>query len=339
MAQAQSQFVSEANLLDAVLERRDFTDLEKLALDLNGDGVVDVADLIYHLIFNAHLAPSVAFESFTSKAFEGDATLTIPLVFSKALESPVTLTYAIDGSVSVGADGDCTIAGYDTGAGEGVIAVAAGATGAAIQIQMRDDAIFGEGIETLQLSLRGGDPSTYYLGALQTHLVYLDDNDSVWKAGLDLPESGYIEFTLEMTQNAGAFSGRVVSDGGLIPAPEEGDDHSSGSDGWMAAMAASENGIRIEVGPLPVDPSQSFFEIPYSRYFVLDVTPGVTNYAFDPNRVFAGEASQVLLPVRSRLGPAWAARAFLRRESAGTFAMMRQANDVVSEEAHLADAP
>jgi hypothetical protein len=65
----------------------------------------------------------------------------------------------------------------------------------------------------------------------------------------------------------------------------------------------------------------------------------MTNYAFDPNRVFAGEASQVLVPARSRLGPAWAARAFLRRESVGTFAMMRQANDVVSEEANLADAP
>jgi hypothetical protein len=336
-AHAQSQFVNEANLLDAVLERREFWPIERLALDLNGDGIVDVADLVYHLVFYSHLAPSVAFDSFTSRTFEADTALTIPLAFSKAFAAPVTLSYTVSGTATIGAD--CTIAGYDTGADRGTITADPGATSAAITIQILDDAVFGEGIETLQFTLTGGDPESYYLGALQTHLVYLDDNDSVWKAGLHLPEAGYIEFSMEITQDQGAFSGRVLSDGGLISAPEESDPNRSGTDGWMAVMAASGNGIRIEVGPLPVDPSQSFFEIHYNRYFVLDVAPGVTNYAYDPNRVFAGEASQVLVPVRSRLGPAWTARSFLRRESAGTFAMMRHANDVVLEEAHLADAP
>jgi hypothetical protein len=67
LAQAQSQFVNETSLLDAVLERRSFTILERLALDLNRDGVVDVADLVYHLIFNAHLAPSQGRAVLTSR--------------------------------------------------------------------------------------------------------------------------------------------------------------------------------------------------------------------------------------------------------------------------------
>lgn len=339
VAQAQSQFVSEANLLDAVLERREFNVQERLALDLNQDGAVNVADLVFHLVFNSHLAPSVAFESFTSRAYESDSFLTVPIIFSKALTAPTVIAYEVSGTATLGSVGDCVIPGYDSVAAEGTIAAEAGAIGASIQIQVQDDAVFGEGVETLQLTLHGGSPDTYYLGALQTHLVYLDDTDGVWTAGLDLPEAGYIEFALEMTQDHGSFSGRVLSDSGVIPRPQEGDPNNSGPDGWGVAVAASGNAIRVEIGPLPIDPSQSFFEIHYNRYFVLEVKPGLANYVFDPNRLFAGQAQQSLVPVRSRLGPPWDARAYLRRESIGTFALMRQANEVMAEEATLADAP
>lgn len=336
LAQAQSQFVSESNLLDAVLERRTFTAVEQLALDLNDDDVVDVADLVYHLIFTSHIAPSVAFESFTSRAFEGDTTIVVPLVFSKALPAPLSVTYTVSGTAAVGAEGDCTIVGLNGGMGS--IAVEAGETGAAIEILVRDDAVFGEEVETLQLTLSGGGPDTYYLGALQTHLIYLDDNDGVWTAGVELNEGGYVGLSIELTQYEGVYTGRIVSNHGAIPMPEAGDANRSGEDGWRAEIAASGNALRIEVGPIPLAPSLSFFAIHYNRYLVLEVKPGLSNYAFDPNRVFAGTARQVLEPVRSRLGAAWTERQYLRRESEGTFGMMRQSRDIMSKEATLAAA-
>jgi hypothetical protein len=339
LAQAQSQFVNETSLLDAVLERRSFTILERLALDLNRDGVVDVADLVYHLIFNAHLAPSVAFESYISRVNEGDTTFVVPIVFSKAFEFPATLTFEVSGTVTLGAGGDCTISGYNAGTGQGSISIEAGATGAAIEIQVHDDALFGEGIETLQLTLKGGSPDTYFLGALQTHLVYLDDNDGVWTAGLELADAGYLAITLELTQHGGAYTGRVISDNGLIPVPEAADPNRSGDDGWRADIAASATALRIEIGPIPLAPSLSFFSMHYNRYLVLEVKPGIANYRFDPDRVFAGEARQVLEPVRSRLGPVWTERDYLRRETKGSFAMMRQAGEVMEEETTLAPAP
>jgi len=342
VARAQGQLVREENILDGILERRDFEPIELNALDVNRDGVLDVADLTFHLLRNAHLVPSVAFEKYTSRVCEGDAALTIPLVFSKDFEAPVTITYTLTGTAAHGpssAGGDFTITGYDGATGEGAIAVEAGESTAFLELTIHDDGLLDENMETVTLTLSGGDAQTYYLGGLQTHVIYLDDNDGVWRAGLELPDGpGYVAFDIEMAQENGVFTGRVLADNGVIPTPEEDDPNRDGDDGWQADVVGSSDAIRIEIGPIPVASSLSVFDMHYSRYFVLEAKPGQINYVFDAQQMFSGQATQVLEPVRGRLGPVWEERSYLRREATGTFAMARHPSDVMAEEVTLSDA-
>lgn len=341
-AQAQPQLISEQNIIDAILERRQFEPIELKALDLNRDGVVDVADLTFHILRNAHLVPSVSFESHTATISEADGVVFLPLAFTKAFEAPATITYTLNGTATYGsasAGGDYMIAGYNPTTGEGTVSLGTGETAAYLEVAICDDTLLGEDMETVQLTLAGGSAQTYYLGAMQSHILYIDDNDGIWTAGLDLPEgSGYLSFDIEMIQKDGAFSGRLLADNSLVPMPEEDDPNCSGDDGWVADIFASTDAIRVEIGPIPVAPSLSFFQVHYSRYFILEAKPGQANYAFDPKRVFAGSATQILEPVRSRLGPVWQERSYLRREATGTFVMMRHTTDVVTEEVSLVDA-
>lgn len=342
-AQAASQLLSEENLLDAILGRRTFEPVEQQALDLNHDGVVDIADLTFFLLRSAHLVPSVAFEAGTSKVFEGNKTVVVPLVFTKAFEAPVTLTYSLSGTATAGpkgAGGDFDVSGYDPVSNVGQISVSPGDTSAAIQVTIYDDGLLSENVETIHFTLLGGSLQTYFLGALQSHDLYIEDNDGVWTAGLEFADSsGYLAYNIELIQEDGQFTGRVLADDGVVPMPEEDDANRSGEDGWKASVIGSQNAVRIEAGPIPVADSLSFFQMHYARYFVLDVRPGQSNYQFNADRLFSGQATQILEPLRSRLGPVWPERAYLRRESTGTFGMIRHAEPVSTEEVSLEDAP
>jgi len=338
---AQSQLLSEQNLVDGVLGRRTFEPVERSALDLNGDGVLDVADLAFYLLSNAHLVPSVSFETRVSKSCEGDTGIVVPIVFTKPFESPVTLTYSVSGTATPGpknAGGDFLIAGYDATTGIGTIPLNAGATQAAIEVIVHDDALL-ENTESINLTLTGGSLQTYFLGSEQGHTLYLDDNDGIWTSVLELPDGpGYPSFDLEMIQEDGAFTARVLADKGLVPAPEPNDPNRSGEDGWGASVFASADGIRIEAGPIPLASTLSVLGVSYSRYFVLEVKPGTASYLFDPQRRFVGAAKQILEPVRGRLGPVWQERRYLRRESSGVFSMAKHPSPVAVEEAPLANA-
>lgn len=338
---AQSQLLSEENLRDGVLGRKEFEVVERNALDLNRDGVLDVADLTFFLYGNSGRVPSVSFGQHVIKACEGDMGVLVPIVFTKTFESPATLTYSLGGTATLGAKdagGDFLIAGYDSGTGVGTIHVNAGDSEASIQITLYDDGLL-ENSETISLTLTGGGLDSYFLGSPQTVNIYFDDNDGVWTTVLDLPDGpGYSSFEIEMVQEEGQFSARVLADTGLIPAPETNDPNASGEDGWGASVYASANAMRIEAGPIPIASTLSVFAIPYSRYFILEVKPGLTNYVFEPQRRFSGAATQILEPTRGRLGPAWEERSYLRREASGIFSMEKHLSAVVMEEVPLADA-
>ena len=341
-ALAQGQLVSEQNIADAILGRQEFLPVELNSLDLNRDGVVDIADLTFFQFRNANIVPSVSFDGLSSKAFEGDQKTAVRLVFTKAFESPQTITYTVGGTATYGSKsqgGDYTISGYDPVANAGTVNVNAGDTEAYIPITIEDDAVFNEGIESIAFHLTGGSTQTYFLGAQQTHTFFIDDNDSVWVALFQFPDgSGTESLRLEITQEAGVFSGRILSDAGLIPRPIATDPNASGNDGWQAEFHVGTNALRIEIGPIPVDRSLSFFDTHRSRYYAMDIGPGLGEYLYTPTSVMSGSVKETLQAVSSRLGPVWQKRRFLGRESVGTVVLRRQASSAVIEEVPLTDA-
>ena len=341
-AAAQSQLVTEQNLGDAILERQDFVPIELDSLDINRDGTVNIADLTYFVFLNAGLVPSVSFDGYTSKAYEGDGIVGLRLVFTKPLESAQTLVYSVGGTATYGPKaegGDYTVAGYDPAANEGTIDVNAGDTEANLEMTIHDDALFGEGVETVTFQLTGGSTQTYFLGINQSHIFYVEDNDAAWTAGLVFPQgSGYESFDLEITQEEGVFSARVRSDGALIATPEPGDPKSSGVDGWDARCYTGTRALRIEIGPLPVEPGLSFFDCHRIRSYVIEIGPGLGEYRYDPRREFTGIASEALVPVKERLGAMDHRRRHLRREQTGAVVLSRHPSKVTVEEVELQHA-
>jgi len=338
----QTQAITEQNITDAILGRRPFSAEELNSFDLNRDGVVDVADLAYHKVHNAEVVPSVSFAEPDTNACEDVGAIGIRLVFTKEFEAPVTLSYTLSGTATYGPKsqgGDYTVSGYDAGTGAGAIQVSAGDDEAFIAVTIQDDALFDENMETVTFLITGGDAQSYFLGAQQSHTLYIDDNDAVWTAGLQFPEGGgYASLRMEITQEDGAFTGRALSDGTLIPAPEPGDPNGSGEDGWEATFYSGSQTLRVEIGPIPVDKSLSFFDTYRSRYYVMQIGPGLGAYQYDPHAVFSGVVTETLVPVQSRLGPEWPRRSYLKRESTGTVALVKQPSEAIVEEVTLQDA-
>jgi hypothetical protein len=340
--QARGQLISEKNLTDAVLERQQFLPIELDALDLNSDGVVNIADLTHHLLRVSNLVPSVAFRARTASGHEDDSAVGVPLSFTKAIETDMAVTYSLGGTATYGPKeegGDFMIAdGYDLAANTGAINVTAGATEAVLYLSIHDDAVFGEGMETIDIQLTGGDSLTYFLGPMQNHTFYVDDNDAEWQAGLEFPGGGYVSFMLEITQEEGQFSGRVVSDDGFIAPPVEGDSNQAGADGWQADFYAGTGTLRVEIGPIPVDPGLSFFSVHRSRYYEMEIKPGAAAYRYDPDAMFAGVVEELLEPVEERLGAPSREHEYLRREATGTVALLKQTSEVHVEEVTFQDA-
>lgn len=336
---AETQTVTEQNIGDAILERRTFTPEDLDSFDLNGDGQVDAADLVLHKTLNAGIVPSAAFEASSVRTVEGDRTIGVRLVFTKPFALPAVLSYKLHGTATYGLKaqgGDYTVAGYDTGASAGTIQVDAGADTAILSITIEDDAVYAEQTETLTVQLTGGSPTSYFLGAQQELTVYLDDNDGEWNAGLTFPDAGgYESFRLGITQEDGVLTGRVLANGSTIPTPQPGDANASGTDGWEATIYSGSQTLRIEIGPIPVDRTLSFFSTDRSRYYTIQIGPSTPNYRYDPSALFSGVVTQTLIPVQSRLGPVWNRAANLRREFTGTAVLVRQTSQTVVEEVTL----
>lgn len=342
-ASAQGQLVTESNLADAILERQNFLPIELNALDLNRDGLVDIADLTYYAILNSSLVPSASFQSLTSKAFEGNGVVEIEIVLTKPVETEETVTYSIGGTATYGTKangGDFTVAGYNPATNSGSVTIPAGGDSAVIVVTVYDDGLFNEGVETVSFMLTGGGVDSYFLGARQLHSFYIDDNDAVWTVGLVMPDGdGYESFEMEIVQEDGVFDGRVLSDTKLIPTPEPSDADARGDDGWDARFSAGTGTLRIEIGPLPFDRSLSLFEVERTLSYIFEIGPSFGEYIYQPNREFTGIVTTVLEPVKSRLGETDQRHLYLRRESVGELTMRRLPSNVVPEEVVLNNAP
>lgn len=146
--------VAEQDVMDAILGKRTFADEQLKAMDLNGDGKVDVADVVYIK------KPIVDFVLTSSEIDETAVTHKVTIQLNQPINGP--LKYTVGGTASSGQDYDAL---------PGLVAVTGNS--ADIQITIKNDTVY-EGNETIVLSLLPG--KDYLLGTKRSHTVTLKDN-------------------------------------------------------------------------------------------------------------------------------------------------------------------
>ncbi len=151
---AMSESIPEQDILDAILGKRTFSDEHLNQMDLNADGTLDVADVVYLK------QPIASFADPGSDIDETIGTHNVVINFSKSIN--VTLKYTVGGTATADED-------YTALSGEVVV----NGNSVIIPLSIISDTVF-EGNETIKLSLV---PSVdYLLGQERSHTITLKDN-------------------------------------------------------------------------------------------------------------------------------------------------------------------
>ena len=183
-------WITRQDLIDAILERGSYSAAELDDLDLDGDGRIDVKDLV---CFNFECHREASFLTTTTIVEEDAGTVVIPLTLERATEA--TVTYSVSGSAT---------ADLDYAALSGTVPVSG--TGGQIVLTILDDAIASEPVETLVLTLQTG--AGYGLGATVEHRVQIVDNDATWIGALDSP-AGAIPLRVDLVHDASGWSAEL----------------------------------------------------------------------------------------------------------------------------------
>ena len=152
----------EEEYIDMILERRTFLQHQRDAMDINNDGVVDVADLLQYLKVTQRL-PQARFEYSQSAIAENSGSAAVRVVFSSAFKGQ--LNFLTGGMADEGADYTTTTR---------IIAV--DGTLATISVGILNDAEVEE-TEDIVLTLLPG--TGYEMGSPDTHNLTIVDDDSV----------------------------------------------------------------------------------------------------------------------------------------------------------------
>lgn len=159
--------VSIDDLIAAILQTKSFTTDQLRALDLNGDNVVDVADLVLALRGSSAGAPVASFSTTAETISEGAGTIAVTV----ALNPPAacTLLYKVGGTA---------VAGQNFAALSGSVAANGGT--ATIPISIIDDAVVAAQQNYITLTLLPSAGGCYTPGSISQHTILIQDNDALW---------------------------------------------------------------------------------------------------------------------------------------------------------------
>lgn len=199
---------TEENLKDAILEKdlARFSSMDLELMDLNNDGILDVADLIYYLKTEEIEVPIITFDMRQTETYEGAGDAQVQLTFSmpydgqiKYRENGVEKTMAVSGL-------------------QGVLIV-----------DNPDDVVRSTRARMVELEILYDADMAYVPGIESLHSVVIHENDSLWNGtihndvyanvGDDLMDTSLnIHFQLEIIQSGGVVNASVFTDGnGIIP--------------------------------------------------------------------------------------------------------------------------
>lgn len=292
---AQSDLQTEQLAQDVLLEKQVPTDMELQQLDLNQDGVVDVADLVQ---VDSMLPPIAGFVLPLSTIDESMGTARINVNFDRSFTG--SLAYSVDGTPQN---------------------VSASGLTAEIAIPVADDWNIEDGkIMNITLAPSTDSPPHYYIGVPHEHTLYVSDNDVVWSGRLYVRglSSGV---DIEITENLNTYQATLKSDGYEgIP-----------SGIWPATVQVGDSSFECEIGPIPIDPSDSLLNTDFNRTIVLRSNPATDpDHTFNPDVSISGSMSDTFVTLTPN-------QAHLNRTILGTFALIRGISGVPVYEAELTD--
>jgi len=235
-------------------------------MDLNDDGKVDVADLVFLMKTIAPETP-IAFFALTSLEInEGDNRVTVRVNFTTHYSG--ILRFAISGTASEGTDYQSLGRNIQV---EGVRAD--------IPITIFDDFDM-EGEETIVISLdpNQSDPNSVFIGVPQEYTLRIKDNDALWKGGLQV-ENLSIGFDMLIKQKNTLFLATVTSDGyGGIPSGE-----------WPVKITITHNAFSALIGPIAISEQDTLLGSALNRTILLEAFPDTEeDHVFDLVSVIVG---------------------------------------------------
>ena len=229
------------NIRDAILGAQTFTQDELNGMDIDGNGLVDVSDMI------SLLNPEFMFKGSTSLIEEGSETTAViylPTIYSG------TVNYTIEGSAVNGQD-YVSLNGFRSINGSSV----------SIPIETIDDTD-QEGMETIIITIDTVEGNWLELGPVLQYVVTIQDNDTLWKGKMST-QNMVVGFDLVLLQEDSSYTAVVNSDGlGIIPAGE-----------WPATAEVTASLFRCVIGPIDMLPEATPFDVPMARTLTLESAP------------------------------------------------------------------
>lgn len=271
------------------------------ALDTNGDGVLDVADVI------SVGEVRVGFETGMSQWLEGSETPSVPLAMSAPFFGEVG--YTISG------------AAMDQGAVQ-----AAGGEVVSIPLPRDDDAEV-EAARVYQIAIDGSRGS-YGLGRISLHSAIVEDDDSVWLGSFE--SNGLaVHFELQLMQEGGVLSGVLVTDGfGIIPRAE-GTEVGETSEWPLTELSLSAEGFYAKVSGLPIPEGTTQIGGLMFRELVLEASLDEAAHSIEPDAAIIGSVTErITAPDRP----------YLDREITGRFTLRKAVPEIGGEAPTLVDA-
>jgi hypothetical protein len=271
---ADSSWVTVDDLLAAILETRQFTLQQRADMDLNGDGTVDVADLVF---FNSPAFNEANFSAVTSTVDEGAGSVLVTVAFRRP--ASCALNFTVSGSATAGTD-------FTTPAAS----VPISGTSASIPVTLLDDTTFAKEMEMVTFTLSPG--ACYTLGPITQHNLFIVDNDARWLGTLQ--EGGVkLGFVLSIAHSAAGYAVTLESDGsGTFPA--------GSSPGAVAAFSSSL--FDVSVGPIAVAADATLFGVALKRTLRFLANPAVdSRHVVDPSLV-VGEYTETISTDNGALG-------------------------------------
>ncbi len=308
-----SAAITEQDLKDAVLGKRTFTAAQLDAMDQigNGDGKVDVADLV------AFGFPVADFVTGSSEAWEGDGTVNVVVDFASSFTG--TLRYSVGGSAKPGDD-------YEELNG----AIAVNGRSVSIPITIKDDGIMDKSdgnddtkvrkVETIVLTLFYDSNSKYVPGSLPEHTVYLFDNDAVWDGSI-LYNSAAMHFQMRIFQDSNGLRGSIITDGfGIIPSNPDSDElieiDGEALSKWPASsMAAGSTTFDAVVDEIIIPKAKTQLDKKMERTFTFHADGTKANNSVDLRSLIIGSVTEKM---------SFTDQPQLTRELSGNFMLLRE---------------
>lgn len=288
------------------LGRVELTEAERASLDLNDDGLLDVADLVFFLKDIGSPTPIASFENMSTVALEGVRAVSVSVAFTNTFHG--TLRYTVSGGTAT--------AGADYAASTGTLDVAGAAV--EIPITLLDDTEVEE-TETLTVRLELGDG--YAIQEPVEHTIFINDNDGVWTGTYDLAGTR-MSFELTLIRSGDISSGNLVwGESSFLPEGE-----------WAAEVTIEPNSFRAEIHGIPVPAEATALAVPLTRSFVLEATAGAANVILDWDSVLVGVVTENIAPDDPGMQ-------YMDRSTQGVFVLTRPGGTLSVPEPPLETAP